>query len=97
MTTRSQNMAMRANQVRSQDDHSVEYYGRPQNQVSGPFGPRRGWGVNAGMDDSVLTDVRKRFVHVLHMSFFLVIMSVNVAKALSVVQQMTRDTRVMNH
>ena len=61
VTTRSQNMAMRANQVRSQDDHSVEYYGRPQNQVSGPFGPRRGWGVNAGMDDSVLTDVRKCF------------------------------------
>ncbi|XP_070209150.1 pumilio homolog 2-like [Littorina saxatilis] len=59
VTTRSQNMSMRANQARSQDDHNVEYYGRPQNQVSssGPFWSRR-LGVNAGMDDSVLTDHR---------------------------------------
>lgn len=61
VTTRSQNMSMRANQARSQDDHNVEYYGRPQNQVSssGPFWSRR-LGVNAGMDDSVLTDVSVR-------------------------------------
>ena len=45
--------------MRSQDDHSVEYYGRQQNPVSaaGPFGSRRGWGVNSGVDDSVLGDV----------------------------------------
>ena len=61
VTNRSQNMAMRSNQTRSQDDHSVEYYGRPQNQMnsSGPFS-RRQWGnVNSGMDDSVLTDVSR--------------------------------------
>ncbi|XP_076437978.1 pumilio homolog 1-like [Babylonia areolata] len=58
VTTRAQNMAMRTNQVRSQDDHSVEYYGRPQNQMSMGFGSRRGWGVNSGMDDSVLGDGR---------------------------------------
>ena len=57
VTRTSQNMAARSSQARSQDDQSVEYYGRQHNPMSGPFSSRRGWGLGSGVDDSVLNDV----------------------------------------